>query len=115
MAIECPNTWKTLKRFLEVQSGEEELTVLFTYERLPIFFYGYGVLGHIVRDCGQNTKSEHQYGAWLRESATAQQFRSGGMEPLSDRGVSLGGDRVVRTAPRVEGAGRGIRIFNSGR
>ncbi|KAL0455991.1 UNVERIFIED_CONTAM: hypothetical protein Slati_0938300 [Sesamum latifolium] len=31
--------------------GEDKIMVTFTYERLPNFCYGCGLLGHIMRDC----------------------------------------------------------------
>ncbi|KAK4426654.1 hypothetical protein Salat_1434100 [Sesamum alatum] len=64
-----------LKRALRIRLPDSELTVTFTYERLPNFCYGCGVLGHIVRDCpkvledpSMGTTLELPYGAWLRES-----------------------------------------------
>ncbi|KAL0313473.1 UNVERIFIED_CONTAM: hypothetical protein Sradi_5746600 [Sesamum radiatum] len=64
-----------LKRFLRMRTATGELTVSFTYERLPNFCYGCGVLGHILRDCPKSVEdpdsfngTELQYGSWLRES-----------------------------------------------
>ncbi|KAL0361581.1 UNVERIFIED_CONTAM: hypothetical protein Sradi_3842600 [Sesamum radiatum] len=68
-----------------------------------------------MQDCGQSIESEHQYGVWLRESMAVRQFGTEGMELRSVRGVNLGSERVVRTAPKAEGGQRGIRIFDPGR
>ncbi|KAL0322050.1 UNVERIFIED_CONTAM: hypothetical protein Scaly_2501400 [Sesamum calycinum] len=65
--------------FLEsdrTQGRGETIMASFTYERLPIFCYGCGILGHIVRDCserlenltqGASEEETLQYGSWLRE------------------------------------------------
>ncbi|KAL0302861.1 UNVERIFIED_CONTAM: hypothetical protein Sradi_6154200 [Sesamum radiatum] len=64
-----------LKRFLRVRAADGEITLSFTYERLPNFCYGYGILGHIMRDCSivvddrvLDGGTKLQYGAWLQES-----------------------------------------------
>ncbi|KAL0458933.1 UNVERIFIED_CONTAM: hypothetical protein Slati_0520500 [Sesamum latifolium] len=65
---------KPIKQGLRLQSPSgEELMVLFTYEKLPTFCYGCGVLGHILRDCASRLeelergegRGELQYGAWF--------------------------------------------------
>ncbi|KAK4420265.1 hypothetical protein Salat_2439600 [Sesamum alatum] len=70
-----------LKIFLRIKAPEGERTVSFTYERLPTFCYGFGVLGHLVRDCPSTLETgwseggeDLQYSAWLRESKAVQPF-----------------------------------------
>ncbi|KAL0406194.1 UNVERIFIED_CONTAM: hypothetical protein Slati_3933300 [Sesamum latifolium] len=71
------DTRKPLTRALHIRliGGDDEVMVMFIYERLPNFFYGCGVLGHIMRDCErhldkvENWRMEDlPYGPWLRET-----------------------------------------------
>ncbi|KAK4416893.1 hypothetical protein Salat_2514800 [Sesamum alatum] len=74
--------------------GGETITVSFTYEKLPTFCYGCGVLGHIMRDCtqwleqgkGPGDESDLPYGAWLRETRAV-----GGISATRGGGWGYGG------------------------
>ncbi|KAL0453720.1 UNVERIFIED_CONTAM: hypothetical protein Slati_1350100 [Sesamum latifolium] len=106
-----------LKRFLQIRTTTGELTVSFTYERLPNFCYGCGVLGHIVRDCPKLVedpevlnRTELQYGPWLRESRTV-----GLPLQYSDRIITtegIGRDAFNYSGPWGRSARRrGVAIF----
>ncbi|KAL0409765.1 UNVERIFIED_CONTAM: hypothetical protein Sradi_1910900 [Sesamum radiatum] len=123
--IECdnPNSWgatirvrvaldisRPLKRFLKLRVAAHEVTVSFTYERLPNFCYGCGVLGHILRDCRKTIEdpdvvnsSELQYGHWLRESRSVGMSAPGITQNLTSYNGPWG---------RSEGK-RGAAIFDS--
>ncbi|KAK4422188.1 hypothetical protein Salat_1801100 [Sesamum alatum] len=75
---------------MKLRSPNEELTVLFMYERLPNFCYQCGILGHLLKDCplslnvGSNAEIESlQYGAWLRESWSVRQWFTSGSSAQS--------------------------------
>lgn len=65
---------KPLKRKLKIKvDTEEDEWVYFKYERLPIFCYCCGILGHNDRECSiairlrnQSTGTFYQYGSWLK-------------------------------------------------
>lgn len=65
---------KPLKRgiFLSSEDSTEDRWIPITYEKLPDFCYGCGLLGHTLKECeGSNHDGspveELPYGAWLRE------------------------------------------------
>lgn len=80
------------------------------YERLPIFCYFYGLLGHTEKDfakCfeaqGGQSKASSQFGVWLRAAESAKPTKSqmgGGPLSRSDKGKdqSLGGSRLASRA-----------------
>ncbi|KAL0458443.1 UNVERIFIED_CONTAM: hypothetical protein Slati_0471500 [Sesamum latifolium] len=92
------NVCQPLTRVLRLYSmgGDEEITVTFTYDRLPNFCYGCGLVGHILRDCERQLEEperrridELPYGPWLRES---REVRFG----VSSRGHESGGGWFFR-------------------
>ncbi|KAK4428982.1 hypothetical protein Salat_1198200 [Sesamum alatum] len=111
---------KPLQRQMQIRSPSgEELTVSFTYEKLPTFYYGCGVLGHIARDCiqrfgqGEEIRSEDDlpYGPWLRE------IRTGGNTTVTGDGSwgrGGGGWGLERGSVTVGSVGRrGASIFDA--
>ena len=103
---------KPLKRVQRIRSSTGVgLLIEIKYERLPIFCYACGIIGHIERDCvlvpDDDREEEKQWGAWLKASprrgymkkqaetklflscARALEFRSPkptGLEDKSDQG-----------------------------
>ncbi|KAL5764041.1 hypothetical protein ACOSQ2_016635 [Xanthoceras sorbifolium] len=62
---------KLFRRGLRVAVGDESFSVLVCYERLPNFYYFYGKMGHLIRDCPTNNsgllnEANLRFGAWLR-------------------------------------------------
>lgn len=61
-----------LKRgiFLRKGEGNAEKWIMVRYEKLPDFCYGYGLLGHTIKECGntgEGKEEELPYGSWMRE------------------------------------------------
>ncbi|KAL0302935.1 UNVERIFIED_CONTAM: hypothetical protein Sradi_6161600 [Sesamum radiatum] len=95
---------RPLKWCLIIRSPKgDKLTVSFTYERLPMFCYACGVLGHIAWDCEKYLEGEWgketdlQYGPWLREvsgvSTLGQALLGGGGSRRPGGGAEMGGGR----------------------
>ena len=67
------NITKPLRRILKVRNSKGLVVMVeIKYERLPIFCYVCGVLGHMERDCTDGVeeegREEKQWGAWLKAS-----------------------------------------------
>ncbi|CAL1377594.1 unnamed protein product [Linum trigynum] len=65
---------KPLIRVVKLQGKEGPISYKVGYERLPIYYFRCGLLGHLKRSCAKELQSqtdeEDPYGAWLRaESA----------------------------------------------
>ncbi|XP_073151980.1 uncharacterized protein [Henckelia pumila] len=53
---------------LKIQSGQEDVFVLLSYERLPDFCHNCGIIGHSFRDCENSwlEKGKLTYDSWLK-------------------------------------------------
>ncbi|CAN0825148.1 hypothetical protein LINGRAHAP2_LOCUS322 [Linum grandiflorum] len=62
------NVKKPLRRGVLLEVDNENVWFKIAYERLPIFCYNCGLLGHIQKECEMERvpEDEQQYGGWLR-------------------------------------------------
>lgn len=87
---------KPLKRFVRVgvDTDEEEVIILLTYEKLPDFCYRCGIIGHALRDCEDEkvVASNLEYGNWLRASY---HLNSGKSKTLPTRNSNIRPDKLT--------------------
>lgn len=86
------------------EDGEKPTLIILLYERLPDFCYVCGKVGHVLRDCENDTvnKAELEFGPWLRAGRT-EDIRT----RLPTRGFTEGG----RGSQRGRGSqGRGSHV-----
>ncbi|CAN0876123.1 hypothetical protein LINGRAHAP2_LOCUS11122 [Linum grandiflorum] len=59
---------KPLRRGVLLEVENENVWYKVAYERLPIFCYNCGIVGHIQKECDKELvpEEELQYGGWLR-------------------------------------------------
>ncbi|XP_023874702.1 uncharacterized protein LOC111987231 [Quercus suber] len=84
---------KPLRRGGYVKNEEgERIWVDFRYERLPIFCYRCGILGHDEKHCHESSMVQpagRQYGEWLKAGGVIK--AGGGKEKLNKQNVNEGG------------------------
>lgn len=115
------NITKPLKRIQRIRSSTGKvIQVEVKYERLPMFCYVCGLIGHIERDCSEAVETERgevkQWGAWLKASPRrgsakkqeeARRFLSCARQLRLDS-MEDGGSKRVGAA---SGAGRNVEVI----
>ncbi|KAL5852219.1 hypothetical protein ACOSQ3_007337 [Xanthoceras sorbifolium] len=92
---------KPLQRFLKVNMGNpgKDVIMLLRYERLPEYCFGYGFIGHYMRECehgfgvGDTGLEDSSFGSWMRASSLV---KSRVVRPASDTAI------VSLPAPEME-------------
>lgn len=111
---------KPLKRGTVVRYQGKSLRVFFKCERLPIFCFACGRIGHQIKDCEENggeddegydsiEEKEHPFGSWLRASplpkmSTEPRKESGSSSCIKNLFVSTSSSKTV-AAKNKEGEG----------
>ena len=94
---------KPLRRILKIRNTKGSVVVVeLKYERLPIFCYACGHVGHIERDCGVALEGDggvdKQWGTWLRASP-----RRGRLQMEEEARVFLKGSKALVFDEQVVG------------
>ena len=102
------NITKPLRRIIKVRNSSGRVVLVeVKYERLPIFCFGCGKIGHMEKDCDEAVEDENegekQWGAWLKASP-----RKGGLKKRAEAKTFLASARSLQfSRPMKKGVNEG--------